>query len=763
MADENDIQNSNKLNNLLAKQVEFEKTRARLSGESLSNLEKEQIILARRDQIAREFRIILEEDADSRQRTLEYLEKEIETEQRRGKITASLAAERIKSLRELNAAIASGDDKQLERQKKKLELLEKENKAREKTLSSMQSAERAGEALVDTMGNLLGISKNTGDSFRDIGNAIKGGSKSLKEFGSSAAKTLGDRFGLASVLGMVVNNQFQVTVGFNQLKAQMLGATGANRELGQTVEDSSRAFKTQGVLFADAGRAATALYRDFSKFSTLNKDSQVDTIGTTAMLANLGVSAETTAKNYNFLTSEIGMSVPKATAAIREMTEEGASMGLAPAEMNSAFAALAPRLSEFGARAPKIFSNTAMMAKKLGINVEDMGGTLFSLSDKLSDFGGSASVAADLAVALGGSYVSAFDLTMAAEEGPPAQLELLRKTFKLANKDFNKMGFWRQRFVAKGFSLDVGKVRAILGKGADATEIFTGEQKKLEEMSTNATDSLKDQQAVFENLTKAINKSADAMKEISEGAVKATSSKDGGDGGGFMLGLVGLGVAMDAVSMVRGGMAARAATKAALGTKLNKPVSTGPRINTNVRSHKAPSQVNTQRRHPLNTPKAPISTKVIPKVPISAALGAGKMAARMVPFLSLGIGAAEAAYFASQGEYLNAGLAGLSGLAATFLAPVGGTAVAMGLQGAIIANQMGAFDSKDSANAQDMTQTSSASTNAAGITPLLIEQAMIRALRAVKIDEKETKVIVKLDNKVLVEAVMRGIERKNAT
>ena len=40
---------------------------------------------------------------------------------------------------------------------------------------------------------------------------------------------------------------------------------------------------------------------------------------------------------------------------------------------------------------------------------------------------------------------------------------------------------------------------------------------------------------------------------------------------------------------------------------------------------------------------------------------------------------------------------------------------------------------------------------------------MIRALRAVKIDEKETKVIVKLDNKVLVEAVMRGIERKNAT
>jgi len=178
MADENDIQNSNKLNNLLAKQVEFEKTRARLSGESLSNLEKEQIILARRDQIAREFRIILEEDADSRQKTLEYLEKEIETEQRRGKITASLAAERIKSLRELNAAIASGDDKQLERQKKKLKLLEKENKAREKNLSSMQSAERAGEALVDTMGNLLGISKNTGDSFRDIGNAIKGGSKS---------------------------------------------------------------------------------------------------------------------------------------------------------------------------------------------------------------------------------------------------------------------------------------------------------------------------------------------------------------------------------------------------------------------------------------------------------------------------------------------------------------------------------------------------------------------------------------------------------
>ena len=533
MADEQDILNNKKLNDLLAKQVEFEKTRARLQGESLSNLEKEQALLSRREQFSREFGILLEETEVRREKTLVSLKKDIDAELRKGQIVSEIASQRKKSLDDLNKAIESGDKGQIDRQKKKLQAIKKENKEREKTISHLRAAGKAAEGLVDTMGNLAGISRDSGSAFRDVAKAIKGGKKSMAEFGSVAAKAFGGRFGLAAMGGMIANNQLQVTVGFNKLQAQVLGTTGANYELTQTIQESSEAFKGQGVSFADAGGAATSLYTNFSRFSTLNKDSQKDVIGMTAMLQNLGVSAEGTAGNFNFLISEVGMELPQATAAIREMTETGASMGIAPQEMNQAFAALSPRLAEFGARGPEIFGNTAIMAKKLGINIQDMGSTLFSLSDRLSTFGGSANAVADIGTVLGGSFVNAFDLTMAAAEGPEEQLKLLREAFAKSGKDFNKLGFFEQRFAANAFGLEVGKVRAILGDGADATKIFTGDQKSLEEMSTNATDSMKDQQLVFENLTKAVNKAAEGMKKFSSAAVDMSKSDPGGGMGGL--------------------------------------------------------------------------------------------------------------------------------------------------------------------------------------------------------------------------------------
>ena len=763
MADEQDILINEKLNSLLAKQVEFEKTRARLSGESLSNLEQEQALLARREQYSREFSILLNEEDDRRKKTLELLKKDIDAELRKGEIVAEVAQQRKRALEDLNRAIEAGDKAEIERQKKKLKAIKEENKAREKTLDSMRSAGRAAEGLVDTMGNLAGISRDTGSTFRDIAKAIKGGKKSLAEFGTTAAKSLGDRFGLPSMLGMVLNNQLQMTVGFNQLQAQVLGATGANYELTQAIEDSSRSLKTQGVSFADAASSATALYRDFSRFSTVNTDLQKDIMATTSLLQNLGIDASTTARNFNFLVSEIGMSLPQANESIREMTETGASMGIAPQEMNQAFAALSPRLAEFGARAPNIFSSTAIMAKKLGINIEDMGGTLFALSDRLSTFEGSAMAVADIGTVLGGSFVNAFDLTMAAAEGPEAQLKLLRKAMRDSGTSFNQLGFFEQRFLANAFGLEVGKVRAILSDGADASKIFTGEQKTLEEMSKNATDSMKDQQLVFENLTKALNSSAKAMKDFSSAAVDMSkSSQDGGLGGLEML--------LGASALISGGSVAfkgAAALKGMLGAgtaaaTVGTATAKGGGIASMLFGKGGINLGLTAADTMGGLGKAATASKNI--APTAVAATAGKMGSKILPGIGAGLSLAMAGNYLMEGDFLGAGLEGIS--AALSFIPGIGTAGALGIQGFLGARAMGAFDPEAPAEAPTMALPPRTASPTRSITPAQIEQAMKNALASVKGSEQPIKVELYLDssgrNKI-AESTVRYIDRNYST
>jgi hypothetical protein len=330
---EQELELTKEINEELQKQVKHEEKLARLRGESLSSLEKEQAALARKEQITRQATELLsEQDDELYAKRLKFINQEIERELRKGTITTDY----YKEVKGLNADIAkakeNADEDELKRIAKKIDLLKKQSEQTEKAIKAMQAADRSAEGLVDTLGGITGVSKDTGSTFRDLATAIGGGTKGLKQFAGTFGKAFAGRFGITNMLGMVANNQFQVTMGFNKLQSQVLASTGANYELTQTVEDASRAYKSMGVSFADSGQAITGLYRDFALFSTLNSDTQQRLTGTTAMLQNLGISAETTARNFNFLASEIGMSIPEAERSIRSMVESGASMGIAPQE-----------------------------------------------------------------------------------------------------------------------------------------------------------------------------------------------------------------------------------------------------------------------------------------------------------------------------------------------------------------------------------------------------------------------------------------------
>jgi ABC-type transporter Mla subunit MlaD len=758
MATQEELELQQKITNQLAKQVEFEKTRARLAGETLTSLEEEQALLARREQVIRQSNVLIDETNENTfNRQKEFIEKELQAELRKGEI-----------IENIEKARKTSNKAELEAIKKQIKAQEELVKTQEKSIKAMKASAKVAEDLVDTMGNLVGISKDTGSTFKDIFEAFKGGRKGISQFAQTFSKAFAGRFGLTNVLGMFANNQFQVAVNFNKIQSEVLSATGASYELTQTIEDAARAYSQFGVTQAEAARAATGLYTNFARFSSLNNETEQQIIGTTVQLQNLGVAAETTADNFNFLVSGIGMSVPQATEALTGLTERTAALGIAPQEVNQAFTALAPRLAEFGARAPQIFERTAKLAKSLGINIQDMGNTIFGLSDQVSTFGGAADVISTLNVAFGDIGLSAFDLTMAlAEGGPEAQLELIRKSVMATGKSFQSLGIFGQRFVAKGLNQDVATLNQLFSESASTQNVFGKEQKSLSDLSKQTTDLTEAQRIVFENLTKAVNKSAEAMQNFANSATELTA---GGGGFDIVSGVTGIASAFQIIGALKGfkgflkgrGAAGAAETvgdvlggaakKTGRGS-FPKPPSPRQRAMARARNRKTPGLGDPTRL-------SKVGTKGVGKT-------AGKFGLKAlgkIPGVSLLTGLALAGGALAAGDVVGALGELASGAAATV--PGLGTGASLAIDASLAARDMGAFDSSmpstSPSAASPITTAPIMPQTSRGVTAPEVEQAMKNALASAGGTEQPIKVELYLDrsgtNKI-AETTVKYIDR----
>lgn len=519
MATQEELEVVKEINRELAKQVEYESKLARLNGESVDKLVERQSILRQQRGTYLELQEAMRFSEDEMQRVLkaqqtEYLnliqdgtDKEIEASARR--------LEMLNKVNSLQKDFVSGDETRRKIAGEILVAMEKQATAQAKIRDSQEAGIKAGAGMVAGLNSAIKFQRDLDNTI--TGNLLKAAksTEGLVETVKSVGIEMEETFGPANALQFLVDNSIQTALALDGMQASFVRATGASREFAESIEDVYRANSQNAVGLQDAADAMGGLYTTFGAFSNLNEGTRNRIAGTTAVLEQLGVSAETTGNNFNFLVSQLGMSTAAAEETIRSFTETGASIGIPPQQLNSAFESLSPRLAAFGSKAPDIFMKAAKSAKSLGMTVDELGGTLFALSDGLDTFEESASAVAAINLSLGGSFVNAFDLTMAAAEGPAAQLDMLRSGFDAAGQSLSDMPFFQQKMLASELGLELGVLKQVIDGNMDSSEALA-EANPIEELAKNANAALDKFNKALQSISVALSPLISLMTFLAE-------------------------------------------------------------------------------------------------------------------------------------------------------------------------------------------------------------------------------------------------------
>ena len=213
----------------------------------------------------------------------------------------------------------------------RLKHLQKEHTAYTKSLENTTAAQKklaqeveAGDAIFKSYGNaMVGLSgpferlykdyipKSAGE-LRGFAKVITDAHDKTSKFHTGvnlAGKALG---GIQAVLLKVISNTVNFALGVDKATAAFQRATGAGTEYNAAIASVATRYGIMGISAEESGAAAATLYASFQDFTTLNDAERENMIATTSILAEMGVSAQTTAKNLDFATKSMGMTAGEA-------------------------------------------------------------------------------------------------------------------------------------------------------------------------------------------------------------------------------------------------------------------------------------------------------------------------------------------------------------------------------------------------------------------------------------------------------------------
>ena len=371
-------------------------------------------------------------------------------------------------LETLRKMIASGHE-DLENQRKKVEVL-KESLEVEKEMSD---ARREGaQATEDLAKSLAGAMRVTRGGVVDVGKIASGMGKAAKAAKGLAA---GGKIGLESiakfltalsgnvlisVLQIMVDLAtaiFKVSYGYENTTRAMQQATGMSRELADTISAGIPDVRQYTHEFELLAEAATALYRGFTDFTLINKQTAADMASNAQMLSRLGVSYDSFAGSVQMATKGMGVHADDAAAMMRNLTAHAQNIGTDIGQLTSAFAASGGELTKFGGDGVATFKRLSETSKITGIDIQ----RLLAITEKFDTFEGAAEQAGTLNAALGGNFVNAMDLMM--ETDPRARFDMIRDSIQSTAGSFKDMGYYQRIYMAKAAGLkDVGELALMM-------------------------------------------------------------------------------------------------------------------------------------------------------------------------------------------------------------------------------------------------------------------------------------------------------------
>jgi hypothetical protein len=331
-----------------------------------------------------------------------------------------------------------------------------------------QSAEGLGQQL-GTLGGVLQNADNTFLGFAgrlvesasgaenatfSIGNFTKGLKSSINV--ANIFATVGTQMG-QSMLALAVSTD-KAMVKFNE-------ATGAADMYGSQMIGLQRDLQAVNVDIGEMGQAYTGLVNNLGSFNRMSATQQKTIAKNTAVLQELGVSANVTAANYNTLMSAFAMTEDQASKVQREMFVLAQTIGMPPEAMAEGFQQALPQLAAFGKRSTDVYKKLAVNAKAAGMEV----GQLLKITEQFDTFEGAAQAVGKLNALLGGPYLST--TRMIQQTDPTERMRMLSSAINDAGKSFDEMEYYERKATAAALGLaDVSELALLMNNRFDLLE-----------------------------------------------------------------------------------------------------------------------------------------------------------------------------------------------------------------------------------------------------------------------------------------------------
>ena len=198
----------------------------------------------------------------------------------------------------------------------------------------------------------------------------------------------------------------------------------------------------------EASNAVRSLFSNVSDFTVMS-EAQQEVLGeTVAVLNELGVSVENSAKNIQFATKVLGMSTTQATELQRELFTFAQNLGVSVDQISSDFASMGPQIAALGARGVDAFKNLEVQAKNTGLQINE----ILGLVEKFDRFDTAAQSVGKLNALLGGPYLNTLELV--AETDPSKRFEILKDRIDDAGLSFDTMDYYQRKALASAVGLN---------------------------------------------------------------------------------------------------------------------------------------------------------------------------------------------------------------------------------------------------------------------------------------------------------------------
>ena len=298
---------------------------------------------------------------------------------------------------------------------------------------------------------------------------------------ADALEDIRDAFGdIATGSGKAVASQ----LGAITSQARNLAQTGltVTRTFGWGAEGMAAALKAVSELAVGTGEAFTRLKNVFKESG----------LQLTMMQKGLGVSAENMGQLMN-LADIRGQDVAETMVEFsRTALQVGDSFGVSAKSMAKGMTELSTDVSTFGHLGPKAFAPMVVYAKKLGIEVKQLSGTM----QKFSGFSDTAEAASKLAQGFG---MNVDAMKLMAEQNPAKKIDMLRKSFFGAGKDLSKMTYQQRQYLSQTTGLEGTALEAAFSLDKQALSY-----ESIENQAKAAAKQQKSQKQVMQDLSKHI-------------------------------------------------------------------------------------------------------------------------------------------------------------------------------------------------------------------------------------------------------------------